>query len=59
MKPCTCLSSYFTTIVIFRINKSKAKIFKFDSKLFFIKRDDFFRANMNNFTFYTEHAGEA
>ncbi len=23
-----------------------------------MKRGDFFRANMKNFTFYTEHAGE-
>ncbi len=37
--------------------KSKAKIFKFDVNLLLIKCDDFFRANMNNFTFYTEHAG--
>ncbi len=51
-------SSYFTTSVIFRINKSKAKIFKFDVNLFLIKRDDFLRTNMNNFTLYTEHAGE-
>ncbi len=38
--------------------KSKDKIFKLDVNLLQIKRDDFFRANMNNFTFYTEHAGE-
>ncbi len=44
--------------LIFRIIKSKAKIFKFDVKLLQIKCDDFFGANMNNFTFYTEHAGE-
>jgi hypothetical protein len=43
---------------MFRIIKSKAKIFKFDVNLLQIKRDDFLRANMNNFTFYTEHAGE-
>ncbi len=42
-----------------RIIKSKAKIFKFDVNLLLIKRDDFFGANMNTFTFYTEHAGEA
>ncbi len=58
MGPSTYFLSNFTTSVIFLINKSKAKIFKFDVNLFLIKRDDFFRANMNNFTFYTEHAGE-
>jgi hypothetical protein len=56
MEPCTYFSPNFTTSVI---NKSKAKIFKFDVNLYLIKRDDFFRANMNNFSFYTEHAGEA
>ncbi len=55
----TCFSSTFTTSVIFRIIISIAKIFKFDVNLSFIKRDDFYRANVNNFTFYTEHAGEA
>jgi hypothetical protein len=38
--------------------KSKAKIYKLDVNLLQIKHDDFFRANMNNFTFYTEHAEE-
>ncbi len=52
MGTCTYFSSNFTTSVIIRIIKSKAKIFKFDVKLFLIKRDDFFRAIMNNFTFY-------
>jgi hypothetical protein len=51
-------SSNFTTSVTFSIIKSKAKIFIFDVKLLLIKRDDFFRANISNFTFYTEHAGE-
>ncbi len=55
----TCFSSNFTTSVIFHIIRSTAKILKFDVNLSFIKRDDFFRANMNHFTFYTEHAGEA
>ncbi len=58
MIPYTCFLSNFTTSVIFRIMRSKAKIFKFDVNLSLIKRDDFFRANMSNFTFYTEHAGE-
>jgi hypothetical protein len=51
-------SSNCTTSVIFRIIESKAKIFKFNVNLLLIKRDDFYRANMNNFTFYTEHSGE-
>jgi hypothetical protein len=38
--------------------QGKAKIFKFDVNLSFIQRDDFIRANVNNFTFYTEHARE-
>jgi hypothetical protein len=53
MGTCTYFSSNFTTSVIIRIIKSKAKIFKFDVKLFLIKREDFFRAIRNNFTFYT------
>jgi hypothetical protein len=48
----------FTTSVIFRIIKSKAKIFKFNVNLLLIKRTDFFRIYRNNFTFYKEHAGE-
>jgi hypothetical protein len=59
MGGCTCFWSDFTTNVIFRIIRSKAKIFKFDVNLSFIKRDDFFRTIVNNFTFYTEHAEEA
>ncbi len=59
MESCTCFWSNFTTGVIFRIIRSKAKFFKFDVNLSFVKRDDFFRANVNNFTFYTEHAEEA
>jgi hypothetical protein len=59
MRAYTCFSSNFTSSVIFRIIRSKAKFFKFDVNLSFIKRDDFFRANVNNFTVYTEHAGEA
>jgi hypothetical protein len=55
---CTYFFSNFTTSLIFRINKSKAKNFKFHVNLFLIKRDNFFRANRNNFTFYTDHAGE-
>ncbi len=39
-------------------HKSKAKIFKFNVILYLIQRDDFFRANMNNFMSYTEHSGE-
>jgi hypothetical protein len=54
----TYFLSYFTTSVIFRINKSKGKIFKFDINLFLIKRDNFLHTNMKNVTFYTEHAGE-
>jgi hypothetical protein len=38
--------------------KSKAKIFKFNINLLLIKHDDFLCAYMDNFTFYTEHAGE-
>ena len=30
----------------------------FFTVLFLIESDDFFRANMNSFTSYTEHAGE-
>ncbi len=37
----TCFTSNFTINVIFRIIRSKAKIFKFDVNLSFIKRDDF------------------
>jgi hypothetical protein len=54
----TYFLSNFTISVIFRIIKSKAKIFKFNLNLLLIKRVEFFRAYMNNFTFYTEHAGE-
>ncbi len=43
---------------MFRIIRSEAKILKFDVNLLVIKRDDFFRAIVNNFTFYTEYAGE-
>ncbi len=50
--------SVFWSCVIFRIIKSKAKIFQFDVNLYLIQRDDFFRANMNEFTSYMEHAGE-
>jgi hypothetical protein len=53
----THFSSNFTTSVIFRIIRSYAKFFKFDVNLLLIQRDDFFRANVNNFTFYTEHGG--
>jgi hypothetical protein len=56
MYKCTCFSSNFTSSVIFGIIRSKAKIFKFDVNLSIIKRDDFFRANVNNLTFYTEQA---
>ncbi len=35
-----------------------AKIFQFDVNLLLIKRENFFRANVNNYTFYTDHAGE-
>jgi hypothetical protein len=59
MESCTCFWSNFTSGVIFRIIRRKAKFFKFDVNLSFIKCDDFFRANVNNFTFYTEHAEEA
>ncbi len=52
------ISSNFTTSVIFRITRSEAKIFKFDVNLLLIKRNDFFRANMDNFTSYAEHAGQ-
>ncbi len=52
-------SSNFTTSVIFHIIRSKAKIFKFYVNVLLIKRDDFFSANVNNFTCYTEHAEEA
>jgi hypothetical protein len=52
------LLSNFTTNVIFHIFKSKAKIFKFGVDLLLIRRNDFFRANMNNFPFYSEHAKE-
>jgi hypothetical protein len=38
--------------------KSKAKIFQFNVNLYLIQRDDFFRANMNKFTSYMEHAAE-
>jgi hypothetical protein len=31
-------------------------MFKFYINLLLVKRDDFFRANMNSFTFYTEDA---
>jgi hypothetical protein len=31
---------------------------KLDVNLLVIKRDDFFRSIVNNFTFYTEFAGE-
>ena len=44
MGSCTYFFSNFTTSVIFRIIRSKAKIFKFDVNLLLIKRDDFFRA---------------
>jgi hypothetical protein len=43
---------------MFRIMRSKAKILKLDVNLLVIKRDDFFRSIVNNFTFYTEYAGE-
>jgi hypothetical protein len=49
-KPCIYFLSNYTTSVIFRIIK-KAKVFKFDVSLSLIKRGDFFRVNMNNFTF--------
>jgi hypothetical protein len=43
----TYLSSNFTTIVIFHIIKSKAKIFKFGVNLLLIKRDEqFYLLNM-------------
>jgi hypothetical protein len=41
-----------------RLIERKAKFFQFNVNLFLIKRDDFFRSNMNSFTSYTEHAGE-
>ncbi len=43
---------------MFRIMRSKAKILKLDVNLLVIKRDDFFRFIVNNFTFYTEYAWE-
>jgi hypothetical protein len=43
---------------MFRIMRSKAKILKLGVNLLVIKREDFFRSIMNNFTFNTEYAGE-
>jgi hypothetical protein len=57
-KPCTYFLSNFTTSLIFCIIKSKAKIFKFNVNLLLIKCDDFLCTYFDNFTFYTEHAGE-
>ncbi len=48
----------FWSCVIFPIIKSKAKSFQFNVNLYLIQRDDFFRAIMNRFTSYMEHAGE-
>jgi hypothetical protein len=45
---------YFTTSIIFSIINSEAKISKYDVHLLLIKHNDFFHANLNNFTFYTE-----
>ncbi len=49
----TC--SYLEHLIM---SRRQVKIFQFNIKLILIWRDDFFRANMNNFTFCTEHAGE-